>query len=151
MRTATEHAIGYDATAWTRPLAARTKPMVVAIVEWRIRKGMDRDFLDYWATEVPILDRSGLIGEFLCREGCAAEQFPWIRWTSRSTADYTVYMNVGLWRDEADFAEQIGDYIDVGRPSLPFEFEGRRRIVIDPVEWRRGPMDLPACDAPGVV
>jgi hypothetical protein len=151
MQVAAESVVARDAMAWDGPIAMRGKPLAVAIVEWRIKKGMDQEFLDYWATEVPITDRSGLIGEFLCKEGNAAERFPWIRWSNRSTSDYTVYMNVGLWRDEADFAEQIGQYVDVGRPSLPFEYDRRQRIVIDPVEWRRGPVDLPVHDAPGVV
>ncbi|MGI3903361.1 MAG: antibiotic biosynthesis monooxygenase family protein [Janthinobacterium lividum] len=125
--------------------------MAVVIVEWRIKKGMDEAFLDYWATEVPIADRSGLIGEFLCKDGSDDEHLPWVRWNSRSTPEYTVYMNVGLWRDETDFAEQIGRYVDIGRPNMPFEYDRRQRILIDPVEWRRGPLDLPAHDTPGVL
>ena len=123
--------------------------MAVAIVEWRIRRGMEPEFLDYWATRVTIEDRSGLIGEFLCREGDAAAM-PWVRWADRSTDEYTVFLNVGLWRDGSDFVEQVGRHFDVGRPNLPFEHDRRQRIVVDPVEWRRGPARLPDGDAPGV-
>jgi hypothetical protein len=151
MHATTEDFGDRDGLAWAGPPAAPSATMAIAIVEWRIRKGMDQDFLDYWAVQVPIADRSGLIGEFLCTEGSAAERLPWIRWNSRSNADYTLYVNVGLWKDEADFADQIGRYVDVGRPSLPFEYERRRRILIEPVEWRRGPVDLPVHDAPGVL
>ena len=46
---------------------------------------------------------------------------------------------------------EFGPYVDVGRPNLPFEYDRRQRILIDPVEWRRGPVELPAHDASGVL
>lgn len=133
-----------------RRRAARP-PLAVTIVRWRIRRGMEDDFLEHWATRVPVADRSGLVGEFLCEEGEAAGRFPWVRWADRSTDEYTVFLNVGLWRDGSDFEAQVGGYVDVDRPPLPFEWGRRERVVVEPVEWRRGPLGLPEGDAPGVV
>src|SRR5215207_4961563 len=37
----------------------------IVLVEWKIKKGREAEFLDYWSTQSTIPDRSGLIGEFL--------------------------------------------------------------------------------------
>ena len=37
----------------------------IVVVEWKIKKGREAEFLDYWSTRSTIPDRSGLIGEFL--------------------------------------------------------------------------------------
>ena len=39
--------------------------MRIVLVEWRIFKGQENLFLDYWSRRETIDDRSGLIGEFL--------------------------------------------------------------------------------------
>src|SRR4051794_34367267 len=36
----------------------------IVLVEWRIKKGREQEFLDHWATRATVADRSGLIGEF---------------------------------------------------------------------------------------
>ena len=37
----------------------------IVIVEWRIRKGRECEFLSYWSTRATISNRAGLIAEFL--------------------------------------------------------------------------------------
>src|SRR4051812_1299117 len=39
----------------------------IILVEWSIKKGQEREFLDYWSTRATVEDRAGLIGEFLSR------------------------------------------------------------------------------------
>ena len=123
------------------PVAAESPAaMRIILVEWRIRKGQEQQFLDYWSTRLPISDRSGLIGEFL--SGIESrEQYPWINWDLHD--QWTTFVNVGLWRAGADFEEQIGRYIDDTRPPLAFEAERRRRVFVAPQRWRMGKTDLP--------
>ncbi len=130
--------------------AAVQPPLTIALIEWRIKKGQENEFLDYWATKSTIPDRAGLIGEFLSGEQEAAGQFPWVNWQTRSTPEYTVYYNVGIWRSSKDYVDQIGKFADNSRPPMPFEYDHRRRVLIEPFEWRRGPVALPATDASGV-
>ena len=50
----------------------------IILVEWRIKKGRENEFLEYWSTRSTVPDRAGLIAEFLNRVE-SREQFPWIR------------------------------------------------------------------------
>src|SRR3712207_3880516 len=52
----------------------------IVLVEWRIKKGREQEFLDYWSTRATVPDRSGLIGEFLSRVE-DRKQFPWMVWS----------------------------------------------------------------------
>jgi hypothetical protein len=56
----------------------QTATRIVA-VEWRIKKGQENEFLEYWSTRSTIPDRSGLVAEFLNRVE-SREQFPWMVW-----------------------------------------------------------------------
>ncbi len=125
-------------------------PLAIALIEWHIKKGQEKDFLDYWAVKSTIGDRTGLIGEFLSSERDAPGQFPWINWQIRSTPEYTVFYNVGIWKSAGDYVEQIGKYADNAKAPMPFEYDHRRRVLIEPFEWRRGPVSLPEKDAAGV-
>lgn len=121
----------------------------IVIVEWKIKKGHEQEFLDYWAKTSTIPDRSGLIAEFMS-SGASRDKFPWINWATTENRDETTFYNVGIWRNADDFMSQIGKYIDNGRPPMPFEAEHRHRVFLKPLEWRIGMSSLPAKDAAGV-
>ena len=121
----------------------------IVIVEWKIKKGHEKEFLDYWETKSTIPNRSGLIAEFMSSEEDHAK-FPWINWVSAESNDYTTFYNVGIWRKADDFMGQIGKYIDNNRPPAAFEADHRHRVFLAPVAWRIGMSSLPAKDAAGV-
>ncbi len=121
----------------------------IVIVEWKIKKGHEKEFLDYWSTKSTIPDRSGLIAEFMSSEEDHAK-FPWINWVSAESNDYSTFYNVGIWRKADDFMGQIGKYIDNNRPPAAFEADHRHRVFLAPVAWRIGMSGLPAKDAAGV-
>jgi hypothetical protein len=130
-----------------RPAGPETTTARIVLVEWRIKKGREQEFLDYWSTRSTIPDRSGLIGEFLSRVE-DRKQFPWMVWDLDRR--WTTYVNVGFWRDGADFQEQIGRFIDNRKPSQAFEAQKRRRVFVAPERWRIGEAPFLAADHPGV-
>jgi hypothetical protein len=139
-----------------RPLAPKTRPSVgssdttpvrIVLVEWRIKKGQENTFLDYWSTQATIKDRSGLIAEYLSRVE-DQKQYPWMVWSL--DPNWTTFVNVGFWRNGADFQEQIGRFIDNSRPPQAFEAERRRRVFIAPERWRIGSADPIQADHPAV-
>jgi hypothetical protein len=107
----------------------------IVAVEWRIKKGQENEFLEYWSTRSTIPDRSGLVAEFLNRVE-SREQFPWMVWEFNE--GWTTFINVGIWREGADFHQQIGRFIDNSRPPLAFEADKRRRVFLAPERWRIG-------------
>jgi hypothetical protein len=119
----------------------------MVVVEWRIKKGREQEFLDYWSTQATIGDRSGLVSEFLSRVE-DQKQFPWMVWDL--DAGWTTFVNVGIWRAGADFQQQIGRFINTERPPLDFEAQRRRRVFLEPVRWRAGGSPLAIQDHPGV-
>ncbi|RYC33977.1 hypothetical protein D3273_01635 [Lichenibacterium minor] len=140
-----------DATA--APAAATGAPLStdarIVVVEWKIKKGHEQEFLDYWATKSTVPDRSGLIAEFMSGQE-SREQFPWINWAAAESGDYTTFYNIGIWRKADDFMGQIGKYIDNNRPPMAFEADHRHRVFLQPLRWRIGQASLPAQDAQGV-
>jgi heme-degrading monooxygenase HmoA len=123
--------------------ARATAAMRIVLVEWRIRKGHEDEFLDYWSSRATVRDRTGLIGEFLsCVED--PNEYPWMIWELDER--WTTFVNVGLWRQGADFQEQIGRFIDDTRPLMTFEAERRRRVFVAPERWRMGGTVLPASE-----
>jgi len=134
------------ADAAGKPLSTEAR---IVVVEWKIKKGHEQEFLDYWATKSTIPDRTGLIAEFMSGEE-SREQFPWINWAAAESGDSTTFYNIGIWRKADDFMGQIGKYIDNKRPPMAFEADHRHRIFLAPVEWRIGMAKLPAQDAEGV-
>ena len=119
----------------------------IVLVEWRIKKGQENEFLEYWSTRATIEDRTGLVGEFLSRVE-DQKQFPWMVWDLNP--GWTTYVNVGFWRNGADFQQQIGRFIDNSRPPLAFEAERRRRVLVAPERWRVGTTPMLTTDHPGV-
>ncbi|HEX2135234.1 MAG TPA: hypothetical protein VHG30_04910 [Microvirga sp.] len=124
-----------------------TTPTRIVVVEWRIKKGREQEFLDYWSTQATIEDRSGLVSEFLTRVE-DQRQFPWMVWDFDER--WTTFVNVGIWREGADFQQQIGRFIDNTRPPRDFEAHNRRRVFLEPVRWRVGGTPLAIPDHPGV-
>lgn len=127
--------------------AQNTASSRIVVVEWRIKKGREQDFLDYWSTKATVADRTGLVGEFLSRVE-DRNQFPWMVWDLDS--NWTTFLNVGFWRTGSDFHEQIGRFIDNAKPPLDFEAQKRRRVLIAPERWRVGETPFPVSDAAGV-
>jgi hypothetical protein len=119
----------------------------IILVEWRIKKGREAEFLEYWSTRATIEDRTGLVGEFLSRVE-DQNQFPWMVWNLDPA--WTTFVNVGFWRNGADFQQQIGRFIDNSRPPLAFEADKRRRVLVAPERWRIGATPLISSDHPGV-
>src|SRR5215213_6049683 len=108
--------------------------MRIVLIEWRIRKGQEEQFLEYWSKRALVQDRSGLIAEFLSRVE-SPQQYPWITWELDER--WTMFVNVGLWREASDFEEQIGRYMDDTRPRMAFEAARRRRVMGFPL-WSGG-------------
>ena len=134
-------------TKETATPARDTTAMRIVLVEWRIRKGEEEQFLEYWSKRVIVQDRSGLIGEFLSRVE-SRQQYPWITWELDER--WTTFVNVGLWREASDFEEQIGRYMNEARPPMAFEAERRRRVLVAPERWRMGGTGLPTYGHIGV-
>jgi hypothetical protein len=122
-------------------------PMRIVLVEWRIKKGREQEFLDYWSNQATIADRSGLISEFLSKVESQTD-FPWMVWDLNP--GWTTFVNVGYWREGADFQQQIGRFIDNSKPPLAFEADRRRRVFLAPERWRVGNAPLLKADHPGV-
>ena len=139
----TDNVVSATSSQWAMAaLAPAQDPtaMRIVLVEWRIKRGEEEQFLEYWSTRQPIPDRSGLIGEFLSRVE-SREQYPWITW--ELDEHWTMFVNVALWREAADFEEQIGRHLDDTRPPMAFEAERRRRVLVAPQRWRIGATGLP--------
>ena len=117
----------------------------IVAVEWRIRKGQENEFLEYWSTRFIIPDRSGLVAEFLNRVE-SREQFPWM--VGEFNENCPTFINIGIWREGADFQQQIGRFIDNSRPPLAFETDRRRRVFMAPERWRIGSTPLLKDDHP---
>ena len=113
----------------------------IVIVEWRIKKGQEAAFLDYWSQNEAIDDRSGLIGEYLSH----VEDQKDCQWITLEFGDgWTTYVNVGFWSDADAFRREVGPKINDQRPALSFEHEKRRRTFLCPDRWRVGEAMLPA-------
>jgi hypothetical protein len=123
--------------------AQATAAMRIILVEWRIRKDHEDEFLEYWSSRATVADRSGLIGEFLSRVE-SRNEYPWIVWELDER--WTTFVNVGLWREGAEFQQQVGRFIDDARPPMAFEAERRRRVLVAPERWRTGGTALPVSE-----
>jgi hypothetical protein len=127
----------------TQEASQETTSARIVLVEWRIKKGREDEFLEYWSKRATIADRSGLIGEFLSRVE-DRKQFPWMVWDLDRR--WTTFVNVGFWNKGADFQEQVGKFIDTSKPPLAFEAQRRRRVFVAPERWRIGASPLLASD-----
>src|SRR4051794_41966407 len=108
--------------------------MRIVLIEWRIRKGQEEQFLEYWSKRAVVQDRSGLIAEFLSRVE-SPQQYPWITWDLDER--WTTFVNVGLWRGGAGFEGQNGRAM--GDTPPPPAVWARRRPPAVGVPARGGP------------
>ncbi|HRJ68556.1 MAG TPA: hypothetical protein PK812_03030 [Beijerinckiaceae bacterium] len=128
---------------------AQGSNMRIVVVEWKIKKGREQEFLDYWAERSTIPNRDGLVAEFLSTVD-SKEKWPWINWLGPiDKPGITTFYNVGLWRDGESFQDNIGKFIDNNRPPLDFEGEKRTRVFLAPQRWRVGETRVPAKDSDG--
>ena len=99
-------------------------------------KEQEDEFLEYWRS-LRIKNTSGLFREFLSKVGSN----PLNNWPF-PTADYCVYINVGIWESAEAFKKEIEKYIN--RPAQPFEAEPRQRTILEAVSLdRAGQFVLP--------
>lgn len=128
--------------------------MIICLIHWKIRKGMEEKFISSWQTVFTIKNRSGLIGEYLSDVKSHSE-FPYITWPIRCANDYnerhcTHFINVALWESAKRFEEEIADKFNDTNPIADFEIERRRRALVNPIQWRAGPSPVPQEDSLGV-
>lgn len=126
--------------------------MVIALIHWKIKPDMVREFLEYWRTKAVVQDRSGLIGEFLS-EPCDISEYQWITWYLAPIGEnvYTSFINVGIWDNAEGFHDQIGKYFKEGAKRLDFEHCPRTRTILRPDSWRVGHSSLPLHDSRGTL
>jgi hypothetical protein len=129
--------------------------MIIALIHWKIRKGMEREFLSDWKTKFSINNRDGLSGEFLS-EVKSNKELPYITWPvacdyAHNADDCTHYINAAFCKSPERFHAEVAKNFNDERPPLPYEIERRKRVVIVPKEWRVGPEPLPSSDTSGTI
>jgi hypothetical protein len=114
--------------------------MIIVLIRWFIKPDDESvaRFKTWWASTATIKDTSGLAGEFLS-EPLAADTVEYACDDMRSPEGaYLPYVNVGLWRDEVAFHDQVAQYFSDGEPIQSFEAQRRARTILTPVEVRMG-------------
>src|SRR4051812_19698334 len=93
--------------------------MIVVLIHWRIKPDGQNiaAFLSHWKTRNNIVNRKGLIAEFLS-DSLPIAKFPFITWhlDGDSLGDHKSYVTVGLWADAKEFKKQIAKYFNDGKP-----------------------------------
>ena len=126
--------------------------MHIVLIDWKIIKGEEAAFEEYWRSLLPIRNRAGMIGEFLSEPNPATE-YSWINWNidgEQLSPECTRFINVGLWSNAKAFEVEASPYFDPEGGKLCFEFELRRRALLTPKAWRNGPWGMPTGDSDGV-
>ena len=122
--------------------------MIIVLIDWHIEIGKEDTFKEYWRKDVPVQDRSMMVGEFLSRPQDKA--FNWVTW-DLDTYDASRFINVGIWASAEAFHEQIGRYFNPSKGKLDFEVRIRKRALLSPACWRMGDWNLPLHDSGGVL
>ncbi len=120
--------------------------MFIVLIHWRIKPTDEHigAFMDFWRRKVPINNDNELIGEFLSEPFRADKvEYPIEPVLHEEAEPYVSYVNVGLWKDEPSFLNEIGQYIPRDGSKKDFEQYPRRRIPLNPLYWRRGKFQLP--------
>lgn len=124
--------------------------MVIVVIHWKIKPDEDsqKAFLAHWAESLNPSERSHLIGEYLSRPMSADEVgFECGTLGLEQSSAFVSYFNIGLWESVAEFKQQIIDPFVGAKPEpKSFEYELRQRLILDPLKWRRGKLDLPGED-----
>src|SRR3569833_2529499 len=113
--------------------------MIIAVILWRLKKGSRDAFIKDWKQTFVVHDRAGLVGEFLSEP--IQTDDPRLRtldlgMIGESSEDKLVLINVGIWRSEQDFQEQVGRFIkSTDSEKRDYELEVRQRILLNPIAW----------------
>lgn len=134
--------------------------LIIALINWRVKSGVEEVFLKKWKNELSLEGAAGLIGEFLSNvedstfhEGVTWELEPDEKdnRTDWAASDYTSYVNVGMWTSVDAFMDAVGKYMVAGRLiKEDFEAAPRRRAILTPEHWRIGSDNLPNETSNGV-
>lgn len=125
--------------------------MIIVMIHWKIVPDGVEEFLEFWRKEALIIDRRGLVGEFLTEEQTSVD-FKWITWQlTGCERKYKSFVNVGYWKNSKEFHEQVGKYFETSTGKRDFEYELRVRTVLKPKCWRMGDYPLPIHDSGGVL
>lgn len=125
----------------------RRDGFAIVLIEWRIKPNQEAvsAFMEYWTKVAGIEDTAGLVGEFLSAPVPADELSLPVKVDDLGAGDSNSkawrFINVGLWKDIQTFYEQVGKHMTDKKQS--FEVKRRRRIILEPQEWRRGGWELP--------
>lgn len=121
--------------------------MIIVVIHWKIHHGEKsrRQFLQHWEKELKIKNRSCLVGEYLSEPMIESEtEFPCTVFNISCSPHYQSFFNVGIWADVQSFKKEVIDpYVGATPETLPFEYEFRERMVLNPVSWRAGKYELP--------
>jgi len=120
--------------------------MFIILIHWRIKPTEEyiNAFRKFWREKVPINNDNDLIGEFLSEPLRAEDvQYPIDVILPGEEKPYVSFVNVGIWKDENSFYDQVGKYIPPEGTTKEFEAYPRRRIPLEPKFWRRGKSQLP--------
>ena len=120
--------------------------MFIILIHWQIKPTDEHisAFQKFWREEVPINNDNGLIGEFLSEPIRAEDvKYPIDIILPDEEKPYVSFVNVGIWKDEKSFYDQVGKYIPPQGKTREFEQYPRRRIPLEPKFWRRGKFQLP--------
>lgn len=125
--------------------------MVIVVVRWYIKKGREKEFRDLWVNNMEPQSKDGLFREFFSKP--IDEVNPKYHTLDLESSHYTTYINIGIWRELADFDSAIGSFIPKRTKSaeqankelielFDFEFKLRERIVMNVEEDRMGEWQL---------
>ncbi|MCY4096052.1 MAG: hypothetical protein OXG05_13110 [Gammaproteobacteria bacterium] len=123
--------------------------MVIVLVKWKIKPGLEESFLKHWQQHLTVRDDLDLVGEFLCTPK-SREYATW-RLPDPGDPPCAIFLNVGIWRSESAFLEQIAPYFSDDAEPLHFEANRRVRTVLSANACRIGQARLPSDNSDGVV
>jgi hypothetical protein len=121
--------------------------MEIVIIHWRIKPGVNNSdmFLADWSRKFKLDKRSNLVAEFLSGP-LTKDEVDFDCKTFDESPDYTSFFTVGLWRDAASFKADVYDRIAKDRKLEDYEYGCPERMVLRPLNWRRGELTLPESD-----
>ena len=123
--------------------------MVIVLVKWKIKPGHEAQFLQHWKQQLNVREDLDLVGEFLCTPK-SREYATW-RLPDPGDPPCAIYLNVGIWRSESAFLDQIAPYFSDNEEPLYFEAKRRVRTVLGGEVCRIGRAQLPRDNSEGVV
>lgn len=115
--------------------------MVIVLVKWKVKLGREQSFLKHWKRELKVKNNLGLVGEFLCTPK-SREYATW-RLPDPGDPPCAIFLNVGIWKSESAFLEQIEPYFSDDEEPLHFEARRRVRTILGTDACRIGQTQLP--------